>query len=481
MIQQNSSEIVRPANVLGPSVWGMDALQIHDQFWAAHGVQVVRSDDVARIDRDASLYLLLDPYLLVLFRSQKDFDRARRSFFDVAYVRLRDTQERPFRERVVTDEDGRFVKFERHYEGGPFSKHARVLVTRDPKLAAVWQMAPEPALAGKAFQQIVPRNRRVLFSATGSLYDSTLATDDKFFIDLIPLWKNPERAIQGIRQIAPSVWAHSDANVNSSARLIGPIWIGAGRSIEQNSLVVGPLALLDDPDLRPELQPVQLQPSALPANPIEPVHSRSSRLYQITKRVFDILVSLFALLLTLPLYPFIMAAIWLEDGRPFFFAHRRETLGGRKFPCLKFRSMRKDAEKIKRRLAKENGIDGPQFFMKQDPRLTRVGAFLRKRQFDELPQFINVLLGHMSIVGPRPSPYAENQFCPPWRDARLSVRPGITGLWQIKRTRAGGCDFQEWIRYDLDYVRKASLWFDLQILVQTALMFLGRLGGKVSH
>ena len=98
--------------------------------------------------------------------------------------------------------------------------------------------------------------------------------------------------------------------------------------------------------------------------------------------------------------------------------------------------MRKDAEKIKQRLVEENGIDGPQFFMQQDPRLTRIGAVLRKRQLDELPQFVNVLLGHMSIVGPRPSPYAENQFCPPWREARLSVRPGITGLWQIKRSTA---------------------------------------------
>ena len=79
MIQQNASEIVRPSNVLGPSVWGLDATQVHDQFWAAHGVQVVRTGDVAKIDRDASLFLLLDPYLLVLFHSQKDFDRATRA------------------------------------------------------------------------------------------------------------------------------------------------------------------------------------------------------------------------------------------------------------------------------------------------------------------------------------------------------------------------------------------------------------------
>ena len=95
-----------------------------------------------------------------------------------------------------------------------------------------------------------------------------------------------------------------------------------------------------------------------------------------------------------------------------------------------------------------------------------------------MPQFINVLLGHMSIVGPRPSPYAENQFCPPWREARLSVRPGITGLWQTKRTRVADADFQEWIKYDLEYVRKASLLLDFRIILETALMFVGRLRGK---
>jgi lipopolysaccharide/colanic/teichoic acid biosynthesis glycosyltransferase len=190
---------------------------------------------------------------------------------------------------------------------------------------------------------------------------------------------------------------------------------------------------------------------------------------------------LVAVAMTLPCYPLILLAIYLEDGRPFFFAHRRETLGGRKFGCIKFRSMRKDAEKVKRELIKDNNIDGPQFFLKQDPRLTRVGRFIRKRQLDELPQFINVLLGQMSIVGPRPSPYAVNQFCPPWREARLSVRPGITGLWQVKRTRDADSDFQEWIKYDLEYLKKASMLFDLKIILETAVIFFGRLRGRAQH
>ena len=188
------------------------------------------------------------------------------------------------------------------------------------------------------------------------------------------------------------------------------------------------------------------------------------------KLAFDYVVSFFGVVATLPLYPFIMLAIWLEDGRPFFFAHRRETIGGRVFPCIKFRSMRKDAEKMKAALRASNQADGPQFFIENDPRLTRVGRFLRRYNLDELPQLLNVLAGHMSLVGPRPSPHSENQYCPGWREARLSVRPGITGLWQVKRTRRRGADFQEWIKYDLEYVEKRSFWLDLVIIWKTFAM-----------
>jgi lipopolysaccharide/colanic/teichoic acid biosynthesis glycosyltransferase len=168
-----------------------------------------------------------------------------------------------------------------------------------------------------------------------------------------------------------------------------------------------------------------------------------------------------------------MLLIYLEDGGPFFFGHMRETVGGRQFPCWKFRSMRKDAEEIKKRLMAENKADGPQFFIEDDPRMTRVGKIIRKLNIDELPQFFNVLLGHMSIVGPRPSPFKENQYCPAWREARLSVKPGVTGLWQVKRSRLQGLDFQEWIRYDVQYVQQRSWRMDLWIIIQTVKVTLG--------
>jgi lipopolysaccharide/colanic/teichoic acid biosynthesis glycosyltransferase len=115
--------------------------------------------------------------------------------------------------------------------------------------------------------------------------------------------------------------------------------------------------------------------------------------------------------------------------------------------------------------------------MKDDPRIFGVGKWLRKLNIDEWPQFWNVLIGQMSIVGPRPSPDRENQMCPAWREARLSVRPGITGLWQVMRTRGRGeSDFQEWIYYDIQYIKKQSIWLDIKIILKTFVVALG--GGQ---
>jgi lipopolysaccharide/colanic/teichoic acid biosynthesis glycosyltransferase len=121
--------------------------------------------------------------------------------------------------------------------------------------------------------------------------------------------------------------------------------------------------------------------------------------------------------------------------------------------------------------------DGPHFKVDRDPRVTRVGWFLRMTNADEIPQLMNVLLGQMSLVGPRPSPFRENQVCVPWREARLSVRPGITGLWQVCRHNRSDGDFHQWIEYDLLYVQHLSVWLDLKILAATILT----LGGKAAH
>ena len=185
------------------------------------------------------------------------------------------------------------------------------------------------------------------------------------------------------------------------------------------------------------------------------------------KRIADCFAAIIVLILFAPIIPFITLAIKLTSPGPIFFKDKRQGLYGKKFNCIKFRTMTIGAETIQDKLRFVSQVDGPQFKMDDDPRISTVGNFLRETYLDEIPQFINVLLGQMSVVGPRPSPESENTMCPYWRDARLSVRPGITGLWQIFRTREPMKDFQEWIHYDTEYVRNLSLRMDLWISWQT--------------
>jgi len=186
------------------------------------------------------------------------------------------------------------------------------------------------------------------------------------------------------------------------------------------------------------------------------------------KRIADIAASVAVIILFAPVFPVIALAIKLNSPGGVFFRDRRQGRGGKEFYCLKFRTMFTGAEKIQDNLRSQNEVDGPQFKVEDDPRVTAVGRFLRDTYLDEIPQFINILLGQMSVVGPRPSPESENSQCPFWRDARLSVRPGITGLWQICRTRQPHRDFQEWIYYDTQYTRNLSLLLDLSVCRRTA-------------
>ena len=190
------------------------------------------------------------------------------------------------------------------------------------------------------------------------------------------------------------------------------------------------------------------------------------------KRIADFMAALMVLILFAPVIPFVALAIKLTSPGPVFYADKRQGLHCNEFGCLKFRTMVTGADKMQDKLRFVSQVDGPQFKMDDDPRISTVGRFLRETYIDEIPQFFNVLFGQMSIVGPRPSPESENTLCPSWRDARLSVRPGITGLWQLHRTREPMRDFQEWIHYDTMYVRNLSLKMDLLTCWQTAMKLL---------
>ena len=193
-------------------------------------------------------------------------------------------------------------------------------------------------------------------------------------------------------------------------------------------------------------------------------------IYLLTKRLFDIIASGLGLLILSPILLAIAVLIKATSHGPVLFGHKRQGMAGREFRCWKFRSMLVGAEAMQAELRHKNEVDGPQFKITDDPRITRVGAWLRRSNLDELPQLFNVLVGDMSLVGPRPSPDAENQLCPAWRRTRLSVKPGITGLWQVLRMRSPhASDFQEWIYYDVEYNRHRTLLLDLQLVLYTVL------------
>lgn len=192
------------------------------------------------------------------------------------------------------------------------------------------------------------------------------------------------------------------------------------------------------------------------------------------KRLVDIACSLLALILLTPFFLVIMLIILLEDGRPFFFVQQRVGLNGRIFPFYKFRSMVKNAEQLKDQLARQNESgDGVIFKMKRDPRITRIGGFLRRFSVDEFPQFFNVLKGDLAIVGPRPPvPREVAQYTLEDRK-RLHVKPGLTCLWQIQGRSE--IPFKEQVRLDLQYIQSQSLRKDLVIMLKTVpAVLLGR-------
>lgn len=181
------------------------------------------------------------------------------------------------------------------------------------------------------------------------------------------------------------------------------------------------------------------------------------------KKIMDFAGSLLLLGLFSPVFLVVAALIKLDSRGPVFFLQKRCGKGGKEFLMLKFRTMVVDAESLKRDL--KNEVDGPMFKVSRDPRVTRIGRHLRAFSVDELPQLVNVLRGEMGLVGPRPLAREEMGFNELWMQTRLSVKPGMTGLWQIKGRASR--QFSDWVRYDIEYVQNWSLLGDLKILMLT--------------
>lgn len=196
------------------------------------------------------------------------------------------------------------------------------------------------------------------------------------------------------------------------------------------------------------------------------LHLRTGLLYRThVKRLLDVLLAGIGLIGSMPIWALIVVAIRLDSPGPAIFVQERVGLSGRRFKFYKFRSMHVDAQSRLAEVQALNEVDGPVFKMRRDPRVTRVGAFLRRTSLDELPQLVNVLKGEMSMVGPRPPLPSEVARYRPEDMIRLSVKPGLTCLWQVRGRSTVG--FDKWMEYDREYVLTSSLTVDLAILVQT--------------
>lgn len=194
------------------------------------------------------------------------------------------------------------------------------------------------------------------------------------------------------------------------------------------------------------------------------------------KRMMDVVLSIILLILASPVYLITAIAIKFTSKGPIFFNQIRCGVNGRKFTLYKFRSMIVGAEMKKKYVEKFNEMDGPVFKIKNDPRITRVGRIIRKFSIDELPQLINVLKGDMSIVGPRPPLPVEVEMYQVWQRRRLSMKPGITCVWQV--SGRNNINFDRWMEMDLEYLDSWSLWLDIKILFKTFFVVLTGYGAS---
>jgi lipopolysaccharide/colanic/teichoic acid biosynthesis glycosyltransferase len=498
-IDRREGTLTAPAASLGGRLWGLSPIELHDAFWRCHGIECVRrgsalsaGDAAGSRGSGADAFLLLEPEQLVLFDLREIAQMLQWTRCELCRVRVDEAGEESYRERVLTGEDGLVKRIERIYSREYRVGHS-VLLTDRPARAAGWARAASRRDGWKSLRSGGRAAQTDSCRVHGWSYRGGDAFDESRLIArLVDMWSEPERAIEGIEALGDGIFGPKGMSIPASDTLIGPLWLGAGydrgvgseTGAKSASAAPAPGRLLVGPAWEPDcglaegIRVLEIDEILSPERVAAAERARSSdgTVYHAVKRLIDIAVSGTVLLLLLPILVAVSIAVVIDDGMPIFFGHRRQTRGGRVFRCWKFRTMRRNAEALAKELRSLNVCDGPQFFIKDDPRVTRVGKLLRAWHLDELPQFWNVLVGDMSMVGPRPSPDGENQFCPAWRELRLSVRPGITGLWQVERTREPGRDFQEWIRYDIEYVNRASLWLDLWICFKTLSNIISRKG-----
>ena len=203
----------------------------------------------------------------------------------------------------------------------------------------------------------------------------------------------------------------------------------------------------------------------------ENIDESKKRIYEISKRAIDIIGAGSGLLLLSPVIAIVACAVKFTSKGPIFFSQKRVGKNGKIFEMYKFRSMVVNAEELKEKLAHQNEMSGPMFKMKDDPRVTKVGKFIRKTSIDELPQLWNVLKGDMSLVGPRPSLPKEVAQFEDWMHRRLEVKPGLTCYWQV--SGRNNIDFEDWMKLDIRYVEERNLFVDIKLIFKTIFVLFG--------
>jgi lipopolysaccharide/colanic/teichoic acid biosynthesis glycosyltransferase len=405
------------------------------------------------------------------------------------------------RECVEFDQEGRVRRIQRFYDAVTWPFTAGVSCSLLPgtcaRLAGDLPWTSLGRIRQSLSQQGIPGRDVPLRGAAFDLTEErgALAAQEAFVSAALARGRPPGASVlyvgtrhdvhRSARLLGPVV-VQGDAVIEEDATVLGPALVGEGARVGRGAVVAQSLvgrhtAIPPGTSWRHRVlvgSPPPLAYDGAPPRVQEKPGTRPGEdppsLYARLKPGLDALAALAALLLLSPLLLLVALVIKLDSRGPVLYGHRREGKDGRAFRCWKFRTMYDGAEMRERELYARNQVDGPQFKLEHDPRITRAGRWLRPTSLDELPQLINVVLGEMSFVGPRPSPFRENQLCVPWREGRLSVRPGITGLWQVCRHDRRAGDFHQWIQYDLLYVRNLCLRLDLNILAATVLT----LGGK---
>lgn len=212
------------------------------------------------------------------------------------------------------------------------------------------------------------------------------------------------------------------------------------------------------------------------SNELLPVIPNKSKAYFFFKRMFDIFFSLFMSLALIPFFLIVSIVVAITSGFPVFYVSERIGQNGKPFMMIKFRTMVKGADKMLDKVEHLNETNGPTFKAHDDPRMTKIGKFLRKTSIDELPQLVNIFLGHMSFVGPRPPLRKEVEQYNDFDKLRLTAKPGLTCIWQC--SGRNDIDFNEWMKMDVEYLQKRSIWFDFLLILKTIPAVLTQKGAK---